>query len=284
MLTRFLKHWRTAGVFAGILFSIETSAAYGQLYSTDPYDPSGRPFRAYAYPGAGEVYGGMSGTPRTRGTAGANRFDSMDDDLGFNRFGRYDSAYRRLDREYGREYIPNESADRKYFADREKRERDMIEARREPDPRKRQQKIKELEEEAKRAASDVRLSVRRGAAVAGANVPPAPTRRPSRAAATPGATAPRGATPGRATDSSIPAAPARRGSSSATPNPSAPARARSGSSDPSIPPAPRPNATGRQRDVGSEKEPRPSDVLDRAKASDRAPRPTSFSPRRASRP
>ena len=149
-----------------------SSSASGQLYTADPYDPAGRGFRQYAYPGAEEGYPG-SYAARAR-IARQTQFDRADDDLGFSttgrggRRGRYDDE--RLNDQDPR---PTDKADRQYYAARDRRERAMVAATRETDPKKRDRMVREADQESRRAASDLSLSVRRSAANR-ATIPPAP--------------------------------------------------------------------------------------------------------------
>jgi len=249
---------RSMRALAAALFAmaVAASSARAQLQTPDPYDPYGRAYRSFAYPGASDgPYGPGAGPPNRSGLATANQFDLRGTDLGFSgglRTGRYDNAYRRFDREFGREYVPNQKADEEYYKDREKRESESIRAMIDRNPARRGALDRDAGAEAARQPNtESNLSVRRG-------IPAAPARRPSRsgvAAATSTAAPRRAAAP---TDSSRTPAPARRGSV-----------------DSSIPPAPPSGRRGLERadDV------RPSDVLQRSRDFDR-PREKVTSPRR----
>ena len=236
-----------------------SSSASAQLYTADPYDPAGRGFRQYAYPGAEEGYPG-SYAARAR-IARQTQFDRADDDLGFSttgrggRRGRYDDNERLNDQDPR----PTDKADRQYYAARDRRERAMVDATREPDPKKRDRMVREAEQEGRRAASDLSLSVRRSATNR-ATIPPAPSRATSanaanRAAGTSG--------------SAIPPVPGRRASSAASsaapsgiavPRRSNATAAAAGTRS-AIPPPPS-ASRDRERDPI---DPLPSDVLERAR-------------------
>jgi hypothetical protein len=263
--------WRAFGLIAACLGV--SSAASAQLYTADPYDPEGRGFRQYAYPGAGEGYPG-SYAARQRGLVRPNQFERADDDLGFPSTtlrNRSSDLYHSFDREYGREYVPNEKADKRYMADRERREREMLRASLERDPKKREQMIREVEQNSRKASGDLSLSVRRST-TPGQAIPPAPVRSPrsgaaGRASSSAGVAIPppparRGASTTESTTTRAPAAPARR-----TPSAAAPASDR-----PNVPAAPLPSASSRYRDE-EDPDPLPSDVLERARARDRDKRP-----------
>jgi hypothetical protein len=278
MSSRFRNPSRLTWIFVAVAVAGLEGSAHAQLYGPDPYDPDGRPFKAYAYPGAGEVYGGMGGRPRPSGAYnGPNQFDRMDQDLGFPTTGLDARSGGRFGYTTGYDpsrYIPNEKADRKYFASREKQEQAMLKASLERDPKKRAQMMKEAEAEAKKNASDISLSVRRGDSAGRSNIPAPPARaarsRPAGSAASGGGSA-------------IPAPPPLRSRAATTgsASPTAPPRNRApaDATDTKIPPPP---PTSRLRDSGSTGlEPRPTDVLDRARNFDRSREtPGSNSPRR----
>ena len=201
-----------------VLAATATSAR-AQLYTTDPYDPSGRDFRQYVYPGGGQGFGSVV-ADRSRNYVAPNQFDRYTDDLDLPLGGkgsRYDSAFRRYDTDFQRSYIPNRKADASYYEARDKRESAMIEAMQEPDPTKRDQLVREATAKSRRATSDVSLSMRRVATVG--SIPPSPRRRA--AARTSAAVPP---APGRSATASpsrleIPPAPrGTRGSPAATPS------------------------------------------------------------------
>lgn len=155
------------------------SISMGQLYTTDPYDPAGRPFRGYVYPRGGDEFA-AGYAPRARGYVAPNQLDRYTDDLDMplgSRGSRYDSAFRRFDEDFGRVYQPTDK-DKKYVEERERRERNLIGAMTERDPKKRASLLREAEQESKKASSDPLLSIRRGAS--GTGVANAPTRRAPR--------------------------------------------------------------------------------------------------------
>lgn len=253
----------SALVVVAALLHGASSRAHGQLYTADPYDPYGRGFRQYAYPGAGEGYPG-SYAARAR-TVRPNQFERADEDLGFpsagrgSRRGRFDD----LDSPSGREPGPGDKADRQYFAERDRRAKTMRDATRETDPKKRDRMVREAELEGRRAASDPSLSVRR-VAPGRSTIPPAPLRASAANAASRAARTP---------SSAIPPAPGRRAPSTtgASAGSGVPAPRRSNGSAASgtrsnLPPPP-PSSRSRDRD---EVDPLPSDVLDRARDRERS--------------
>jgi len=233
----------------GLIFMPTVSR--GQLYTPDPYDPSGRAFRGYVYPGGGDGFN-PAFTQRARNNVAPNQFDLLSDglDMPGGRFGgRYDNAFRRFDADFDRVYIPNRRADEKYVEDRDQRERDQISASRERDPRKRAQLMREVEQESRKGTPEGALSVRRGSG--GAPVATAPSRRASTRAANV-------------------SAPSRRRAPSAA-GESAPSRARTNPSAaaPRSSAAPAPSRT---RTPGASN-PLPSEVLRRAQEREAAGRP-----------
>ncbi|MDB5353371.1 MAG: hypothetical protein JWN86_4618 [Planctomycetota bacterium] len=259
-MSKFTPRWTYSIAIAslvGLASAFATKSANAQLYSTDPYDPYGRPFRSFVYPGASDGPYGPGAGPVRRATA-PNQFDRLGDDLVFSggsRGGRYDGAYRRFDEEFGRNYVPNEQADAQYIKDREKREQDMIRAMRERDPKRRADILKDVNAESKRVESDLGVSVRRGAATG--PISRAPSRRAVPAA---GAAAPPTRAPGSATSRSRASA-------------DVPKRAAA-----TVPPAPPSGRKARELEDA-----RPSDVLERNQRIDRARAPIT-SPRRTSTP
>ena len=260
-------------IVAGFL-QVAAPTASAQLYTADPYDPAGRGFRQYAYPNADEGYPG-SYAARSR-IVRPNQFDRSDDDLGFptSGLGARRGLYGNYDRLSERDFVPNEKADRQYFADRERRERAMLKATLERDPKKRDQMIREAEQEARKESSERSLSVRRTVPAQG-SVPPAPVRPSSGSRATSSGSARSGVT--------VPPPPSARGAggSAATRGASVPARPSPSStaSGPrsSIPPPPSSSRT-RSDDAS---DPLPTDVLERNKARDR---PRTVSTRRLPTP
>lgn len=262
MSIRVLRRLGAAFLAAAAFVQCASSSSHAQLYTADPYDPPGRGFRQYAYPGADEGYPG-SYAARAR-IVRPNQFERADDDLGIStgRVGR-PGRYSDTDRLYGRDPAPSDKADRKYFTERDRREQAMLDATRESDPKKRDRMVREAEKQGRRAASDVSLSVRRSAPAGGAAIPPAPLRASANAAN-------RGARPSA---SSIPPAPTRRvptaaGSTGET-RTAAPRRSggASASANRSIIPPPPSTSRSRERD---DVNPLPSDVLERARERDRS--------------
>ncbi len=240
-----------SSVLAVVFSYFVVGAAEAQYYGTDPYDPYGRGYRSAIYPGAGAgIY-----IPGVSGSLGstANQFERLGDDIGGLRGDRYDSAFRQYDRNFDREYRPNEKADAKYYADRQRREESQIKS------------MRGGENRSGRTGpggriSDSLLSGRRDiSGGAGAAVPPAPSLRGAargtdRAAARSGRTT----TPGQPAEA-IPPAPGMAGRRRETTRSAAPAR-----------------SAARTESVGDRS---PTEVLDRAKRSDRDRGPTA-SPRR----
>jgi hypothetical protein len=234
-------------------------AAEAQYYGTDPYDPYGRGYRSAIYPGAGSgIY--VPGVSRFSNST-ANQFERLGDEVGGVGLpgDRYDSAYRQYDRDFGREYRPNERADAKYYADRQRREESQIKS------------MRGTEKRSGKAGSSGRisdslLSGRRDVSSgAGAAVPRAPSIRGTGRSGTRSAT-PSAATSGRTTAptaaaEAIPPAPGLNGRRRETARAAAtPTAARSGRSE-----------SGGDRS--------PTEVLDRAKRTDRDRAPLA-SPRR----
>lgn len=238
------------------------TGARAQLYTTDPYDPYGRYVRNYVYPGGGDGFA-ANVAARSRNYVAPNQFDRYSDDLdspfGGGRGTRYDDAYRRYDEVFERDYVPNRNVDEKYRNDRDRREGEMIQAMREPDAKKRDKLIREIEQRAKRSASELSLSVRRGNGDAVA--PNASGRRPAQAPV--GIT--RASDPG---DPTIPMNPGRRARPGATRGTNSAAPARSTSSAPAAPSATSgrsPSTAGGRGREDSSSAPSPSDVLNRSR-------------------
>lgn len=256
-----LRHWR-AWVIVGLAASAFGKSAVAQLYTPDPYD---RTYRGYAYPSANDINyrngGGPAPGQARIGAVAPNQMDRLDEELGLS--SRYDSAFRRFDRDFDRQYVPNRESDKKYYQDRERREREMIRAMTERDPQRRNSRVREAEDGARRGASDLSLSPRRVGSVASA--PSAPTRRSPR-------------TGGPAAASSAPPAPVRRsrpatsaptsGAESprdlTTPAPSRTQRRDAGDSS-VTPPAPTRRSGRAPSAAGNAREPLPTDVLRRAR-------------------
>ena len=248
----------------------------GQLYTTDPYDPSGRAYRSYVYPRGGDEFA-AGFAPRGRGYVAPNQLDrytdSLDSGLG-GRGARYDSSFRRFDTDFGRVYTQSDQ-DKKYVESRERRERDMIRAMTERDPKKRAQLVREAEDESKKGTGDTSLSVRRGAS--GPTVATAPTRRAPR---------PSGAANGRPAAGSV--APTRRPETPSTTGRS-PSSTRSGTNVAPTRPRPASPASGGSAAPTSSRSrptermidrvnPRPSDVIRRSQERNAENRPAVDSP------
>ena len=211
-------------VVATGLIAAMASSVRAQLYSTDPYDPSGRDFRQYVYPGGGQGFSTVV-AERARNYVAPNQFDRSTDDLDLPLGGRgyrYDSAYRQYDSEFQRSYIPNRKADAPYYEARDKRDRTMIEAMQETDPKKRDQMVREATANSRRATSDISLSTRRVAN--GREIPAAPRRRTTARSSVGVPPAPGRRTTASPSRSVIPPAPRGASSSSVAPRP-APGRA-----------------------------------------------------------
>lgn len=247
---------RTAQFFGLALVCLFTTQARAQLFSADPYDPYGRAYRSFAYPGAGDNPSLPNATRYPQGPSGgsrANRFQDFANDPSFGGLGgfdgrssRYDAAFRRYDRDFGRVSSPAQQADAKYIADRDRREQAMIKAMRERDPKRRDQLVRQVEEKASSTGSELGPSLRRGASPS--STPSAPPLR-SRASTRPSGTAPAGT-----------AAPARAGAAPTA----AEAAARGDGTRAATPPPPPLPSTRRARAA----EPRPSEVLERSRRLD----------------
>ncbi len=197
------------------IVALVTSAGLGstvtaQLFSPDPYDPYGRAYRAYAYPGAGYNPSLPNATRFSQGATGANnanQFQGFLNDPGLGTFGRssrYDGAFRKFDSAFDRNTSPGDKADAKYFEERERREQAMIRAMVERDPKKRDELVRKADAEAKKSGGILGPSVRRGGSAASVPSAPALTTR-VRAARTPAANS--GASPGATPTPSTGAAP-----------------------------------------------------------------------------
>lgn len=168
---------------------VAPSIASAQFIS-DPYDPWNFANRSSIYPTAPinsampnqARYGYLGGVSPYQPYAPFNPDDPFGRQAGTNgRFVPYYQAFRGLDRDFKRVYKPN--ANDTFFEDQEARQRAYFEALREPDPRKRAEKLKKLSEANRKAVRDSSAaSVRRGGA--GANAPrPAPNAGPRQPAA-----------------------------------------------------------------------------------------------------
>lgn len=207
----------------------------------------------------------------------------------------YYRAYRRFDQEFGRTYRPNESADRSYYNDQEKRNDKYFQALREPDPRKRSQLLRDYNLDNMRAARDLssgrttserdREPPRDRFTPGGASLYPEGTEaeenRAPRAGAAPAARAPGGpaAAPITRPSSGSPAPPARRSPTGLAPS-AAPARrdpgsapASGGLSRPGTR-APRAPASASPARPGTGARPTTTDLLNRSELLDRATRAT----------
>jgi len=231
-----------------------SGSARAQLYTADPYDPYGKAYRAYTYPSSG-FEPGTAGPVRNRAPA-PNQFDRLGDDLGLGgeQYGRYDRAYRRFDREFGRQYTPNEKADASFNAERERGEADLIRSMRERSPARydlpdRTPRGGSPDEPARDASTNRRASP----------APRAPGLRDSRPSDAPPAP--------RLPDRLRPTGGNQARSSSIAPRPPAP----TGAARPTSAPRPGSGSTV----------PSPSDVLDRSQKMERGRAPLT-SPRRAS--
>jgi hypothetical protein len=122
--------------------------ARAQTQSADPYDPYGAPYRAFAYPIPSTLPGlvptGRAAEARERRASSiepayekADPGPTVDDELSEthragDRAAPYYQAYRRFDRQYRREYVPNANVDRELYRQREARQRALQDAAAEP--------------------------------------------------------------------------------------------------------------------------------------------------------
>lgn len=227
--------------------------AKSQLFSPDPYDPYGRAYRSFAYPNAGDNPSLPNATRYAQGPAAtasrANQFEGFMNDPTMTGFGgrssRYDSAFRRIDRDLGRQPTDAEATDAKYFQAREKREQALLRAMLERDPKKREELVRTAEKEAADSGGLLGPSSRRRSGTS--TIPPSPRLKPKKPVS--GASsarirpAPRGAKPPAST-SGTPAS----GSTSTPPPP------------PAVRPARKPATSPRPRT--------PSEILERNRAID----------------
>ncbi len=178
MPTRSLAKASFALVVGGLCASGTASAQ--QTMNPPGFDPYSSPYRAYAFPGAGDnpaiTNSQMSARPLTT-TNNFGRLSGMDDGFGDSdldplgggsRYQRYDSAYRRYDKALGREFTANGKADATYLADRQVREELKLKLLRETDPERRASIKQQLDRTAERPdrvgedGVDPWVSVRRG--------------------------------------------------------------------------------------------------------------------------
>jgi len=159
-------------------------------HTPDPYNIVGEynnqyePYMYATYPTAPGTQPNQGRFEGRSGTRNANSFQSFlntdpeePSDVGRPSMPRqsgpgtpYYRAYRRFDQEFGRTYRPNESADRTYYNDQEKRNDKYFQAQREPDPRKRSQLLRDYSLDNMRAARD--LSSGRGTPERDREAPP----------------------------------------------------------------------------------------------------------------
>ncbi len=171
-----------AAVLAGSAALIGTAQAQ---QTTEPpgFDPYSAPYRSFAFPGAGNNPSLPNAVRYGNGLSGVNQFqrylengDPADPGDLFapptrgGRGGRYDAAFQTQDRGP----VTNGDADEKYYRDRLDLERKLEEARKETDPKKRDELIRKLEVEARAKNRDVSLSVRRPLTGSTRSIPPAP--------------------------------------------------------------------------------------------------------------
>ena len=273
-----------------ILLQVAPAAtARGQGHTPDPYNIVGeynRQYEPYMYATVPTMPGVLPNQDRLQprsGVRGANRFQSAldgDDDGGGmepDRFAParlsgpgvpYYRANRQYDREFQRNYRPNELADRSFYSNQQQRNDKYFQALRETDARKRGQLLREYNLENVRAARS--LSAGRTISerdrdrelnrdkFGPGGLPLAPDDEP----ATPPArrASPRSVAPSRLPNNgtSAPAAPNARGASRTAPRLGMP-------SAPSSPSTPRARPSGTRPASGSA-----SDVLERSELLDRA--------------
>jgi hypothetical protein len=156
---------------------LAASPVYGQL-TPDPYNIVGEfnsqyePFMFAREPNADSMIPNQSRFRSRAGFRGANRFqsylndtDSLDGEsdpgANYRRSGagtRYFDAFRRYDDGFGRVYRPNEKADQSFYSDLDERNQKYFEARKEKDPRKRAQLLREYNLEKLRASRSLSSS------------------------------------------------------------------------------------------------------------------------------
>jgi hypothetical protein len=276
--------------------------ALAQGHTPDPYNIVGeynRQYEPYMYATVPTMPGTLPNQERLdprSGLSGANRFQSYlendDESDDFRRTGSsrlsgpgvpYYRANRQFDKEFQRNYRPNDVADRSYYTSQQQRNDMYFQALREPDPRKRAQLFREYNTEAMKASrslSTARNSLEKdrdltrdrfstGVAPYEDEVPRSPSStRPAAPRLTPaGRTPPRSAPP-------PPGAPVSRGST-APPTSHAPARAATrGAAARPAPPSSSSGRTGASAPAPPPGNPSVSDLLDRSDQMERARRST----------
>ncbi len=145
-------------------------------HTPDPYNIVGEynnQYEPYMYADYPNTPGMQPNQARLEGRTGGrsvnnfqNFLDSENDDSGdnLNRSAAprqtgpgtpYYKAYRRFDQEFQRTYRPNETADRGYYNDQDKRNDKYFQALREPDPQKRSKLLRDYNLDNMRAARDL---------------------------------------------------------------------------------------------------------------------------------
>jgi hypothetical protein len=151
--------------------------ARAQFYSTDPYDPYGRAYRSFAYPGAGYNPSLPNHTMFGEGGIGPDAYSSMSP---FNQFeayinsgpsapglrsGRYDQAYRAYDDVFDRTYSSagagQYDVDEPYYNNLRERDDLYFKALKEKDPKKRAELMRDLDKLNRKTANSLGASVRR---------------------------------------------------------------------------------------------------------------------------
>ncbi len=173
------------------LLVIAPKAMAQTLLGVDPYRPYNRNYIPFAVPPTpSSNFNALEGS-RYDGASRANQMSAYYESLkdagdgsidGFRRSGAglpYSAANRQYDREFGRQYRPNETdtlSDTQYYIDQEARSQKYFEALRETDPRKRAEMLRKYEEDALSASRALGPNARRPTTAAATPSPANPSR------------------------------------------------------------------------------------------------------------
>jgi hypothetical protein len=160
--------------------------AFGQLQTTDPYDPSGAMYRSSTYPGYVNDPSYFN-RPIFRPKGGANQMEnyyrSVDSAAdGLNDLGnRYDQQFRDYADSVGRNGPADNSADVKYYRDKQLRDQLYYQVQRERDPKKKAELNEQLKKISLEVSRDLAIQRPKGRS---STPPPSINSRSDRAAST----------------------------------------------------------------------------------------------------
>lgn len=159
------------GLLALVAAGVLPSNSSAQLLTPDPYNPFGRSFASFAYPGAGfnpslpnhVLYGFRGFGPDSfPGSGTVNPFQRPLDEPGVptSRITRYDAAFRAYDEGFRRSSTPNQDADNAYFDLVARRDDAYFQMLRERDPKKRETLKEEYDKLVRQVAKELATSRR----------------------------------------------------------------------------------------------------------------------------